>query len=171
MLPRMDERALIRAAYITLRRVILETFPAGPERRAWLRWARSRADDPPLLRSANNLPARGTMQPKNTLAVSCVSLLCLLALMLLDGAAVTAANVSSQDGTTSTSLPKAVSVNTNVLDDYVGHYQLAPTAVLTVTDKATSFSHSRRDNQRRKSFPRAIQNFLQGRRCSDLFQT
>jgi hypothetical protein len=38
ILPRMDERALIRAAYITLRRVILERLPPGAKRRAWLRW-------------------------------------------------------------------------------------------------------------------------------------
>jgi hypothetical protein len=30
MLPRMDERTLIRAAYITLRRAICERFPPGP---------------------------------------------------------------------------------------------------------------------------------------------
>jgi hypothetical protein len=56
--PRMDERALIRAAEITLRRVILQNFPPGPERRAWLRWIQSRADESRLLRSANNSPAR-----------------------------------------------------------------------------------------------------------------
>jgi hypothetical protein len=32
ILPRMDERALIRAAEITLRRAILQNFPPGPER-------------------------------------------------------------------------------------------------------------------------------------------
>ncbi len=33
----MNEAALIRAAQITLRRAILERFPAGPERQKWLR--------------------------------------------------------------------------------------------------------------------------------------
>jgi hypothetical protein len=37
-LPRMDERALIRAAEITLRRVILANFPPGPEREKRLEW-------------------------------------------------------------------------------------------------------------------------------------
>jgi hypothetical protein len=32
ILPRMDERALIRAAEITVRRLILANFPPGPER-------------------------------------------------------------------------------------------------------------------------------------------
>jgi hypothetical protein len=32
ILPRMEERALIRAARITLRRVILANFPPGAER-------------------------------------------------------------------------------------------------------------------------------------------
>jgi hypothetical protein len=41
ILPRMEERALIRPAEITLRRAILQNFPPGPERRAWLRWAAS----------------------------------------------------------------------------------------------------------------------------------
>jgi hypothetical protein len=39
---RMNERALIRAAEITLRRVILERFRPGAERGAWLRWMRAR---------------------------------------------------------------------------------------------------------------------------------
>jgi hypothetical protein len=34
----MNERALIRAARITLRQAILERFPPGDERTAWLRW-------------------------------------------------------------------------------------------------------------------------------------
>jgi hypothetical protein len=38
ILPRMDERALISAADITLRGVILENFPPGPEQRSWLQW-------------------------------------------------------------------------------------------------------------------------------------
>jgi hypothetical protein len=37
ILPRMDERALIRAAEITLRRAILQNFPPEPDRRLeWL---------------------------------------------------------------------------------------------------------------------------------------
>jgi hypothetical protein len=35
----MDEKAIRRAALVTLKRAILERFPPGPERRAWLRWA------------------------------------------------------------------------------------------------------------------------------------
>jgi hypothetical protein len=35
----MYEKAIRRTALVTLRRVIRERFPAGPERRAWLRWA------------------------------------------------------------------------------------------------------------------------------------
>jgi hypothetical protein len=35
----VDEKAIRRAALITLRRAICERFPLGPERRAWLRWA------------------------------------------------------------------------------------------------------------------------------------
>ena len=38
MLPGMDEKAIRRAALITLRRAICERFPPGRERRAWLRW-------------------------------------------------------------------------------------------------------------------------------------
>jgi hypothetical protein len=37
ILSRMDERALICAAEITLRRLILANFPPGAERKAWLR--------------------------------------------------------------------------------------------------------------------------------------
>ena len=37
-LARMDEKAIRRAALVTLQRAILERFPPGPERRAWLRW-------------------------------------------------------------------------------------------------------------------------------------
>ena len=44
----MDEKAIRRAALITLRRAIYERFPRGPERRAWLGWVQSRADDTPL---------------------------------------------------------------------------------------------------------------------------
>ena len=54
----MDERAIRRAALVTVRRAILERFPPGRERRAWLRWIQSRADEPRLLPSANNSPAR-----------------------------------------------------------------------------------------------------------------
>jgi hypothetical protein len=35
----VDEKAIRRAALITLRRAICERFPAGRERRAWLTWA------------------------------------------------------------------------------------------------------------------------------------
>jgi hypothetical protein len=38
ILPRMDERALIRAAEITLRRAILQNFPPGPEPDRRLEW-------------------------------------------------------------------------------------------------------------------------------------
>jgi hypothetical protein len=38
----MDKRAIRRAALITLRRAILERFPPGRERTAWLRWLRAR---------------------------------------------------------------------------------------------------------------------------------
>jgi hypothetical protein len=34
----MEEKAIRRAALITLRRAICERFPPGLERRAWLRW-------------------------------------------------------------------------------------------------------------------------------------
>jgi hypothetical protein len=54
----MDERAIRRAALVTVRRAICERFPLGAERRAWLRWIQSRADEPRLLPSANNSPAR-----------------------------------------------------------------------------------------------------------------
>jgi hypothetical protein len=40
ILPGMNQRALIRAAQITLRRAILQNFPPGAERSAWLRWLR-----------------------------------------------------------------------------------------------------------------------------------
>ena len=36
----MDERAILRAAQITLRRAICERFPPGRERRVWLSWLR-----------------------------------------------------------------------------------------------------------------------------------
>jgi hypothetical protein len=39
MLSVMDERAIRRAALLTLRRAIVERFPPGPERTWWLRWA------------------------------------------------------------------------------------------------------------------------------------
>jgi hypothetical protein len=39
----VDEKAIRRAALITLRRAICERFPPGPERRAWLRWVASSA--------------------------------------------------------------------------------------------------------------------------------
>jgi hypothetical protein len=39
----MDERAIRRAALITLRRAILERFPPGLERRTWLRWLKTMA--------------------------------------------------------------------------------------------------------------------------------
>jgi hypothetical protein len=35
----MDEKAIRRAALVTVRRAILERFPPGPERETWLRWA------------------------------------------------------------------------------------------------------------------------------------
>jgi hypothetical protein len=35
---RVDDEAIRRAAFITLRRAICERFPPGAERRAWLRW-------------------------------------------------------------------------------------------------------------------------------------
>src|SRR6266513_2779043 len=35
----MNEKALERAALVTLRRAILERLPPGPERTMWLRWA------------------------------------------------------------------------------------------------------------------------------------
>jgi hypothetical protein len=38
ILPRMDERALICAAYITLQRLILANFPPGAEREKCLEW-------------------------------------------------------------------------------------------------------------------------------------
>jgi hypothetical protein len=34
----MDERAIRRAALVTVRRAILNRVPRGPERDAWLRW-------------------------------------------------------------------------------------------------------------------------------------
>jgi len=34
----VGEKATWRAAFITVRRAICERFPAGRERRAWLRW-------------------------------------------------------------------------------------------------------------------------------------
>jgi hypothetical protein len=37
----MDEKAIRQAALITLRRAILERFPPGRERIAWLRWLRA----------------------------------------------------------------------------------------------------------------------------------
>jgi hypothetical protein len=45
----MDQQALRRAALITLRRAILERFPAGLERTAWLRRAASRAGQEAVL--------------------------------------------------------------------------------------------------------------------------
>jgi cell division septation protein DedD len=36
---RMDERAVLRAAQITVRRAILQRFPLGGERERWLAWA------------------------------------------------------------------------------------------------------------------------------------
>jgi hypothetical protein len=53
----MDERALIRAAQITLRRAILERFPAGRQRTAWLRWLRARQAERPCLLNSNDRPA------------------------------------------------------------------------------------------------------------------
>jgi hypothetical protein len=50
---RMNDEALKRAALVTLRRAICERFPPGPERRAWLRWAQSRADVSPRPRAIN----------------------------------------------------------------------------------------------------------------------
>ena len=38
----MDEKAIRRAALLTLRRAILTRFPPGHERRAWLRWLTAR---------------------------------------------------------------------------------------------------------------------------------
>jgi hypothetical protein len=35
----MDEKAIRRAALITLHRAICKRFPAGRERNAWLAWA------------------------------------------------------------------------------------------------------------------------------------
>jgi hypothetical protein len=35
----MDEKAIRRAALLTLRRAICKRFPPGRERRAWLTWA------------------------------------------------------------------------------------------------------------------------------------
>jgi hypothetical protein len=43
ILPRMDEQALIRAAQITLRQLILANFPPGPERDRRLEWLKRAA--------------------------------------------------------------------------------------------------------------------------------
>jgi hypothetical protein len=56
ILPRMDERALIRAAQITLRRAILENFPPGPERENRLEWlARAVSSRQELMRALKPL--------------------------------------------------------------------------------------------------------------------
>jgi hypothetical protein len=54
----MNDEAIRRAALVTLRRAICQHFPPGRELRAWLRWIQSPADEPRLLPSANNSPAR-----------------------------------------------------------------------------------------------------------------
>jgi hypothetical protein len=46
----MDEKAIQRAATVTLRRAILERFPRGPERQKWLRWLTTKT--PPVSRAA-----------------------------------------------------------------------------------------------------------------------
>jgi len=40
----MDEKAIRRAALVTVRRAILERFPPGRERDAWLRWVERLAE-------------------------------------------------------------------------------------------------------------------------------
>jgi len=39
----MDEKAIRRAALVTVRQAILGRFPPGPERRKWLRWLATKA--------------------------------------------------------------------------------------------------------------------------------
>jgi hypothetical protein len=51
----MDEKAITRAALITVRRAILERFPPGPERTRWLRWA-VHAAKPPTARQRVPFP-------------------------------------------------------------------------------------------------------------------
>jgi len=42
----MDSKAIKRAALMTLRRAMLERFPPGRERTAWLRWLRAQRRPP-----------------------------------------------------------------------------------------------------------------------------
>jgi hypothetical protein len=51
-------------------------------------------------------------------------------------------------------------VNTNVLDDYVGHYQLAPTAVLTVTRQGDQLFAQLTGQPKAEIFPKSDTEFF-----------
>src|SRR5262252_7452113 len=57
----MDEKAIRRAALITVRRAICERFPPGRERQAWLRWLTTKT--PPVGGRRNRLTLRSFSVP------------------------------------------------------------------------------------------------------------
>ena len=58
----VDEQAIRRAALVTVRQAILEPFPPGPERSAWLRWAAGLAKKYEAAQQPQTAYSQGTSQ-------------------------------------------------------------------------------------------------------------